>query len=413
MEPDRPRLPGRIGWQAGELDELDLRRPERVNLRSRHAVTEVRQSPAGDVVLKGPGRRKLRRVSYDIGVGVIGMNPTNMGSTMTLLKDVPDLKYELRGICAKRAEVLEAYAQQIGVDFWTTDYRELVSRDDIDVIAVYSPDHLHAEHCLAAVEAGKHVVCTKPMVTHLEDAKQLVGAAKAKGVKFLVGQTMRFDLQFQTMRRFFDDGDLGEIMAAEAYYVHDLREVYDITPWRPSVPQDLMFGGVVHPVDILRCFLGDVREVHAYGAKGKLTPEFPLENNFFLNLQFSSGQIGRAMGLYDVVHPPMPMMQVALYGTKGTMIGDFTDNKGGQVKLMLDKMTAREPLQMTCPPETDTSVYGHGQTVIRYMRHLQQCLEGDLEPNPNVVEGAKSVAVGVAAWESIRTGRPVKVFNEF
>ena len=348
-----------------------------------------------------------------IGVGVIGMNPTNMGSTMTLLKDVPDLKYEIRGICAKRAEVLEAYARQIGVDFWTTDYRELVSRDDIGVIAVYSPDHLHAEHCLAAVEAGKHVLCTKPMVTNLEDAKKLVGAVKAKGVKFLVGQTMRFDLQFLTMRRFFDDGDLGEIMAAEAYYVHDMREVYGFTPWRLSVPQDLMFGGVVHPVDILRCFLGDVEEVHAYGAKAKLTPEFPQPNNFFLNLQFSSGQIGRAMGLYDVVHPPMPMMQVALYGTKGTMIGDFTDNKGGQVKLMLDKMTAREPLQMTCPPETDTSVYGHGQTVIRYMRHLQQCLESDLEPNPNVVEGAKSVAVGVAAWESIRTGRPVKVYNEF
>ena len=86
---------------------------------------------------------------------------------------------------------------------------------------------------------------------------------------------MRFDLQFQTMRRFFDDGDLGEIMAAEAYYAHDLRDIYDITPWRLSVPQDLMFGGVVHPVDILRCFLGDVGEVHAYGAKGKLTPEFP------------------------------------------------------------------------------------------------------------------------------------------
>ena len=348
-----------------------------------------------------------------IGVGVIGMNPTNMGSTMTLLKDVPDLNYELRGICAKRAEVLEPYAQQIGIGFWTTDYRELVSRDDIDVIAVYSPDHLHAEHCLAAVEAGKHVLCTKPMVTNLDDAKQLVDLVKSKGIKFLVGQSMRFDLQFLTMRRFYDDGDLGEIMAAEAYYVHDMRPIYELTPWRLSVPQDLMFGGVVHPVDILRCFLGDVEEVHAYGTKGKLTPEFALPNNFFLNLKFSGGQIGRAMGLYDVVHPPMPMMQVSLYGTKGSMIGDFTDNKGGQVKIMLDKMTAREPLRMTCPPETDTSVYGHGQTVIRYMRHLQQCLEGDLEPMPNVVEGAKSVVVGVAAWESIRKGRPVQVFNEF
>ena len=165
-----------------------------------------------------------------IGLGVIGMNPTNMGSTATLFKDVPDLKYELRAICAKRADVLENYAAQIGVGFWTTDYQELVSRDDIDVVAVYSPDHLHAEHCAAAIEAGKHVVCTKPMVTNLEDAKRLVELVREKGVKFLVGQTMRFDLQFQTMRRFFDDGELGEIMAADAYYVHDMRPVYEFTP---------------------------------------------------------------------------------------------------------------------------------------------------------------------------------------
>ena len=348
-----------------------------------------------------------------IGLGVIGMNPTNMGSTATLLKDVPDLKYELRGMCAKRADVLENYAAEIGVEFWTTDYQELVSRDDIDVVAVYSPDHLHAEHCAAAIEAGKHVVCTKPMVTNLEDAKRLVGLVREKGVKFLVGQTMRFDLQFQTMRRFFDDGELGEIMAADAYYVHDMRPVYGFTPWRLHDPQDLMYGGVVHPVDILRSFLGDVEEVHAYGAKGKLTPEYPIKNNFFLNLKFVGGQIARAMGLYDIVHPPMPMMQVSIYGTGGTMIGDFTDNKGGQVKLILDKLASKEPLEMTCPPEVDTSVYGHGQTVIRYMRHFQECIEEDLEPSPNAVDGAKSVAVGVAAWESIETGQPVKVFNDF
>ena len=50
------------------------------------------------------------------------------------------------------------------------------------------------------------------------------------------------------------------------------------------------------------------------------------------------------MGLYDIVHPPMPMMQVSVYGTQGTMVGDFTDNKGGQVKLVLDKTSAKEPL---------------------------------------------------------------------
>ena len=251
------------------------------------------------------------------------------------------------------------------------------------------------------------------MVTDLDDAKRLVELVREKEVKFLVGQTMRFDLQFSTMRRFFEDGDLGEIVASEAYYVHDMREVYKMTPWRLEVPQNLMFGGVVHPVDILRSFSGDVEEVHAYGAKGKLTPEFPQMNNFFLNLKFKNGQISRAMGLYDIVHPPMPMMQVTLYGTKGTMVSDFTDNEEGKVRVVLDKMAAKHPLEMTCPPETDTSVYGHGQTVIRYMKHFQQCLDQDLEPSPGVVDGAKSVAVGVAAWKSILTGQSVKVLNDF
>jgi len=107
------------------------------------------------------------------------------------------------------------------------------------------------------------------------------------------------------------------------------------------------------------------------------------------------------------------MMKVSICGTAGTMIGDFTVNKGGRVKLVPDKMTAKEPLELTCPSETDTSAYGHGQTVIRHMRHFQQCIEGDLDPSPNVIDGTKTVAVRAAAWKSIETGRTVKVFNEF
>src|SRR5262245_15696858 len=106
-----------------------------------------------------------------IGLGVIGMNPHNMGGTMRLLAGVPDLRYRLVAACAKRPEVLEAYARETGIPFATTDYRELVRRPDVDVVAVYSPDALHAEHCIAALDAGKHVVCTKPMVTSLDQAK--------------------------------------------------------------------------------------------------------------------------------------------------------------------------------------------------------------------------------------------------
>lgn len=98
-----------------------------------------------------------------IRLGVIGMGPNNMASTFTLLKDVPDLRYQITAICAVPEAVVKQCAIDFNVPFWTTDYRELVSRNDVDVVCVFSPDHLHAEHCIGALEQGKHVVCTKPM----------------------------------------------------------------------------------------------------------------------------------------------------------------------------------------------------------------------------------------------------------
>jgi predicted dehydrogenase len=348
-----------------------------------------------------------------IRLGVIGMGPRNMASTFTLLKDVPDLRYQITGICALPEALVKKCAEDFNVPYWTTDYRELVARKDVDVVCVFSPDHLHAEHCTGALEQVKHVVCTKPMVTRLEDAQKLVGLVREKGVKFLVGQTMRFDRQPLNAKKLYDDGKLGELIALESFYLHDMRPVYESTPWRKTVPQDLMFGGCVHSIDVIRAFGGDVDTVHAIAVKGNLTPEYPIPDNFFLNLNFKSGVIGRVSGLYGIVHPPTPMMQFNIYGSKGSLQSEFTDNEPGQVKVVFDNMFGHKPYVAQFDAERDTSAYGHGATVIRYMRHFQDCLDYDRVASPSVVDGAKSVAVGVAAWESIRTGQAVKVFNEF
>lgn len=347
-----------------------------------------------------------------IRLGVIGMGLNNMASTFALLKNVPDLRYEITAICTLPAEYARQCAEFFNVPYWTADYRELASRDDVDVVCVFSPDFLHAEHCIAALENAKHVVCTKPMVTDLEDAKTLVRLVREKGVKFLVGQTMRFDRQFMNAMEFYRKGDLGDLIAVESFYLHDMRPVYEFTPWRKTVPQDLMFGGCVHSIDVIRAFAGDVEEVHAFANKGGLT-DLPIEDNFYLNMRFKSGVIGRVSGLYGIVHPPTPMMQFNLYGNKGSLQSEFTDNQPGQVKVILDNLADHKTFSATFEAERDASAYGHGATVTRYMRHFQDCLDHDKQPSPGVIDGAKSVAVGVAAWESIRTGKTVRVFNEF
>ena len=208
-----------------------------------------------------------------IRLGVIGMGPRNMASTFTLLKDVPDLRFQITGICAVPEALVRKCAEDFHVPFWTTNYKELAARKDVDVVCVFSPDHLHVEHCIGVLEQGKHVVCTKPMVTRLEDARKLVSLVREKRVKFLVGQTMRFDRQFLNARKLFDDGDLGDLIALESFYVHDMRPVFEATPWRRTVPQDLMFGGCVHSIDVIRAFGGDIESVNAVAVKGGLTKD--------------------------------------------------------------------------------------------------------------------------------------------
>lgn len=115
-----------------------------------------------------------------------------------------------------------------------------------------------------------------------------------------------------------------------------MRPDFRFTPWRLRAPQDHMFGGCVHGIDIVRAFGGDIISVHANACKGDLTKEYPLADNFFLNLQFKSGAIGRVSGLYGIVHPPMPMMQFGVFGTRGSLQAEFTDNEPGQIRVVLD-----------------------------------------------------------------------------
>ena len=348
-------------------------------------------------------------MAKDIGVGVIGIG---MGENMLALNEDTSSRFEVRGLCARTKSKAEALAHKWNIPIATTDYWEIIDCKDIDVVGIYSPDHLHGEHAISALKAGKHVVCTKPMVTKMEDCEEIVRLVGETGLKFLVGQTMRFDPEFVNAKRMYDDGDLGEIIMAEAHYVHDLRDVADFTPWRVEAPQDLMFGGACHPIDVLRWLLGDIEEVHVYARKSDLIPQYPIEENFLINLKFKNGVIGRIMAAYGIVHPPMPMMGLGLYGTKGSLISDYTDFRGGHIKVVLDKMQGLPEASMSFEPIME-GAYGHGKAVKQYMAHFEDCLINDKQPSPDCRDGAKSISTGIAGWESARTGKPVKVRNEF
>lgn len=85
-----------------------------------------------------------------IGIGIIGLG---MGRDLFYLNNDPESRFQVRGICASTANKVESSAKDNHIPFWTTDYHKLIQREDIDVIAVYSPDHLHAQQCIDAMKA--------------------------------------------------------------------------------------------------------------------------------------------------------------------------------------------------------------------------------------------------------------------
>ena len=346
----------------------------------------------------------------DIGVGVIGVG---MGLDLLYLNDNPNSRLEVRGLCAAHLDKVSRVGKEYGISFTTDDYRALVERKDIQVVVVFSPDHLHAEHITHALEAGKHVIVTKPMVASLEDALNIVKLVERKKLKFLVGETCRFYTSHIAVKKMYDDGDLGELIFGEAHYVHDLREIIPLTPWRIEVPQDFMYGGCCHPVDALVWFFGEAEEVQAYGIKSGVNPTYPLEDTYLINIKFRGGKLARVLGAYGMVEPPMPMMGLNIYGTRGSAVADFHDFQPTHMRVVLDKIDTK-PVLGTDIPADMKGAYGQGEAVRRYMSNFENCLTNGAQSAIDAREGTKTIAILSAAWESIRGGgKPVKVFRDF
>ncbi len=335
-----------------------------------------------------------RRMGKEIGVGVIGLG---MGANMLAINQDATSSMQVRALCDSDTERLEQLGKEHEIPHLTTDYQELALQPDVDVVGIYSPDHLHMRHIEAAVAAGKHIICTKPMVVSLEEARRVVQLVKRAGLKFLVGQTSRFKPPYMAAHKLFEDGDLGRPLFAEAHYVHDMRPVMDRTGWRHEAPQDWLYGGACHPIDLLRWFFGDVDEVFTYASCSHMDDRYPSDkhDNFLINLRFRSGVMARILAVYGLVEPPLPMQGLSIFGDKGSFVND---------QLVLDKIEGQPEFSMEFRREA-----GHGQEVLRYMRHFEVCLREDMRPLIDEVAGAKVIATASACWDSIRTGLPAKV----
>ncbi len=344
-----------------------------------------------------------------LNVGVYGLG---MGANILTLNDEPGGGLYVKSICTRSEEKLKRYQHQFSIEHGYTDYEKMLEDSSIDIVAVYTPDALHAEHCTTALSYGKHVICTKPMATSNEEAERIVQAVKKSGKKFMVAQTARFVKQYTHVKTLVDSGEIGSILACRSQYIHDLSPYLSLTPWRLTMPQDFMYGGGLHPIDLLRWFAGDVVEVHAYSQRSNRTKGYEYDDDFMILMKFASGSIGTVSVLCGVVHPPVPIIEVDLFGTRGSITAVYSEGEPGYVKLVSEKLSDA-PVQHIHYPAESGVTYKHGESERKIFRYFADCINKDRKPDPDEIEGARGVAVGAAAWESIRSGRSVQVKHDF
>lgn len=155
----------------------------------------------------------------NLKIGIIGCGGIANGKHMPSLSKLPYV--QMAAFCDIIRDKAEKAAKEYGTKDAKvyTDYRELLKDKTIDVIHVCTPNRSHAEITIAALEAGKHVMCEKPMAKDAESAKKMLEAAKRTGKKLTIGYQNRFRPDSQYLYKVVRRGDLGEIYYAKAHAI--------------------------------------------------------------------------------------------------------------------------------------------------------------------------------------------------
>ena len=164
---------------------------------------------------------------------------------------------------------LETFREKYGNVFTTTDYRELLKRKDIDAVAITSPDWTHEEYAIAALKAGKHVYCEKPIAITIAGCDRILLAAKKSGKKFMVGFNMRYMSVFPVMKDIIEKGVIGEVKAVWVRHFVGLGGQFYYHDWHANSKNStgLLLQKGSHDIDMIHYLTGKyTKKVSAFGS---------------------------------------------------------------------------------------------------------------------------------------------------
>lgn len=319
--------------------------------------------------------------------------------------------WRIGNVCDLNESLCRERQKEFSLPRYTTRYEDLLADPEIDTIAIYTPDQYHAAHCIASLRAGKHVICTKPLFDTLAEADAVRQAATEADRRLFVGQSSRFFGPMLRQRADFEAGKMGEVYSVEAHY-HANHDYYfakhkNLDAYKP------LYGGLSHPVDLVRWYLGPIEEVFGYAILSSRGASLGLKHPDAMHfvLKSKDGRIGRASGCYSTRTPNGERDSHVTCILRGNQGGSQADNP--ELRYSTAFPDEKEVIIRT---EEEAGYYfrfeglsHHAGEFQNYIDYFARCLDAGVAAEPDLEEGIETVAIMQAMELSVARGLPVKI----
>ena len=363
-----------------------------------------------------------------IGYGFMGKAHSFGFANLPLIYG-PQYDVTRRVICGRSADKVREAAVQFGWESWETDWRKVVEREDIDLIDIATPGLTHAEIAIAAAEAGKDILCEKPLANTLDEARAVLAAVNRAGVKHMVGFNYRLVPPIVLAKKLVDEGKLGKIRLWRATWLSDwvMPEGFPLV-WR--LQKDKAGSGALgdigsHIIDLAHYLVGDVAKV--IGTWETFRKERPLEDD-----PTRLGEVtvdDSAAFLAHFANGALGTFEATRYaaGNKDRFSFEINGEKGS-VRFNYNHPGALEYFTWDDPPRDGgfKMIYlgnsaqpyswwpnvlpvGYGDTFVNEMYELVSALQEGRTPSPGFEAGVKCQAVVEAVIKSIAEERWVSI----
>jgi predicted dehydrogenase len=304
-----------------------------------------------------------------------------------------------------QAERAEALAKQHGA-YATTEYERVLADGGVDAVVLAVPHTLHRRYTEAAAEAGKHALIEKPMANTMADCNAMIAATERAGVVLLVGHVLRFRPALRLVKRYIDEGTLGQAVFAR-YHNEHYPDLSGSRRWLAEHDEGGVFlSGAVHHSDLMRWWLGEVTAVTGFSRI--VRPEYQAsgrEDHTLIVYDFASGALGESTYTY-ASHAPQGLMMTpeSVVTFTGGSIATFYDGEvrvyGHEREVGLGQRFAATAIHGDSAVES-----GSGSEV----PHLTECILDGTPPLIAPQDARRAVELVLAARQSAAEGRRVSV----